>query len=1343
MRLRVLMPMALLLPALAAPAAQAQGPAQRSQAAWDHRPGPPPASDNGARPDVRPKRFRAFKLDRPAMKSVLGEAPRERSASASASRPLTLSLPAPGGGFERFAVRESRILEPELAARHPEIATYTGTGIDDAGATVRVSLTALGLHASVRSPGGGWYIDPYYKGSESLYVTYRGEDLEDPHGGFVESEPVAPNDPAGPIAPLRELDGPAVSLRQYRLAFATDPSYAAYHGAANVTSAKAVLINRVNQLYEDDFGIRLVLVADNDRLNFNTASLMTGADGPCGARACFTSAQAASCTGATLDRNHTVLGQVIGAGNYDVGHIGMGNTGGGLAYLSVAGREWKGGGCTGVQTPVGDFFAVDYVAHELGHQFAGNHTFNGTAGSCSGNLAATSVEPGSGSSVMAYAGICEGDNLQPNSDPYFSQQTIAEVGDYTKAALGAIDEHQTVVLRGWGPGDSFKLTFAGQETTAIAHGSGYNRTAIANAIKALPAVTGDVQVYDLELVDSTPSPDGFVVRFVGGTDVPTLSVTSAVGTSGTVSETNRGGAAQNRGSTVTATANRAPVATVPAAAYTIPARTPFALTAVASDADGDALTYSWEQNDRGAGKALLDNTKRNGPLFRQFHTASKAAPYSTSYSPPGQNVSSATPTRVFPDMAQIVANNTNAVTGACPPGNVECFSEFLPTAVYLQPMNFRLVVRDGNPLAGGVGTVDTTVNVATAAGPFLVDTPATTTGGTSRRVTWAVANTNAAPVNAGSVRISLSTDGGLTFPTELAASTPNDGEHAVTIPNTPTSIARIKVEAVGNVFFDIADANFTITAAAVSAENDVGTASVQYSDAVTPVRTVTGSHTSADGATLSITAALPQGLALTLRSTSAAGVRPGTRAWELTGNVMAAPGSHPVTATVSDGIQAKDTPFTIDVTPEDAVFSGADLPPVTGAEGAATTAVQLRATVAGNDATPGDLTKTSVTFSKKDGTRLCTDDAADASGSAECQAQLPVGEHAFDIRAGGHYSGTGTGSVTVTEPPVFAASNDAPAGGASVQYSDPVRPAVTVAASDGTTEGAALMATPSGLPAGLSLEIASTSAAGTRPGTRTWRLAGTADGAPGTYPVSVQVADGDGHTTSTAFTVVVTRESARGAYTGETRKAAAAGETSAPVGLAATVEEVPDGSPGDLSHATVTFVEEGVPACSVLPVSAGAASCTASLGLGSHAMKVLIGGRYTGEAGGTVVVSEPAPAPTPTPAPTADPRPGLSVLPDLSRTASRLRVRRGRIKVKVTCRRSAPAAAGTCAGRLKLTAKIGGRRTRIAGRAFSIPAGATRTVTLKLSARGRAAIRRPLRARLAAGAARKSVTLRR
>ena len=185
---------------------------------------------------------------------------------------------------------------------------------------------------------------------------------------------------------------------------------------------------------------------------------------------------------------------------------------------------------------------------------------------------------------------------------------------------------------------------------------------------------------------------------------------------------------------------------------------------------------------------------------------------------------------MFPDIQQILDNNTNAVTGGCPDGPIappvpiavkECFAEFLPTSDYVGfagannssplSLHFRFTARDGK---GGTNSGDTTLLIDNTAGPFLVTAPNTSavrwTAGSTRNMTWDVANTNT-PALATDVKISLSTDGGYTYPWVLAASTPNDGSQTVTVPNVATTKARIKVEAVGNVFFDLSNANFTIT----------------------------------------------------------------------------------------------------------------------------------------------------------------------------------------------------------------------------------------------------------------------------------------------------------------------------------------------------------------------------------------------------------------------------------------------------------------------------------------------------------------------------------------------------
>ncbi|HWI71368.1 MAG TPA: hypothetical protein VNT55_05405, partial [Baekduia sp.] len=313
--------LAALLLALAAPGgARAATPsAAASAAAWDHVPASALRGPTPSTPLVDPARFAAFGLDQDALANVLADAPRERrrAAAPASGEGLVVSIPAPDGGFQRFAIVDSPIVDPALAAARPDIKTYTGRGIDDPTATVRLDLTPIGFHASVRSDDGAWYVDPRYR-DLSQYVAYDRDALSaDPYADFVEGDgggsapEIAPRDDrAG------EANGALVKLRVYRLALVSDSTYAANSNAGgDTTAAKVVLMNRVDQIYEQDLAIRMDLIAQTPSLNLDTAAQSTGTNGPCGATACFSSL---SCTNSTIARNNTVAGLLAGAGNYDI-----------------------------------------------------------------------------------------------------------------------------------------------------------------------------------------------------------------------------------------------------------------------------------------------------------------------------------------------------------------------------------------------------------------------------------------------------------------------------------------------------------------------------------------------------------------------------------------------------------------------------------------------------------------------------------------------------------------------------------------------------------------------------------------------------------------------------------------------------------------------------------------------------------------------------------------------------------------------------------------------------------------------------------------------------------------
>ena len=228
------------------------------------------------------------------------------------------------------------------------------------------------------------------------------------------------------------------------------------------------------------------------------------------------------------------------------------------------------------------------------------------------------------------------------------------------------------------------------------------------------------------------------------------------------------------------TDNHAPEVTIPLTNdFFIPISTPFALTGNAVDVDGDNLTYCWEEYDLGP-IVPLGQPVDNSPIFRSR--------------PPSNS-----PTRTFPRINTIVTNGSNN-------------AEVLPT--YSRALTFKLTVRDNYAGSGGVDVAEVRFRSAVSAGPFLVSYPNLNSViwqvSEYQTITWDVANTQTAPVNCKTVNIRLSIDGGFTYPVSLAVGEPNIGRACVLVPNNVTTMARVRVEAADNIFFDISNANFKI-----------------------------------------------------------------------------------------------------------------------------------------------------------------------------------------------------------------------------------------------------------------------------------------------------------------------------------------------------------------------------------------------------------------------------------------------------------------------------------------------------------------------------------------------------
>jgi len=593
-------------------------------------------------------------------------------AGSQSKQSVVLQLPLPDGSFQAFAVSVSDTMAPELAQRFPELRTYKGVALGGLPRAVRFELTPAGFGAMFFGPDGVAVIRP--SADKSVYQSVWRDDLPNALQGRFQCgyDPAAHGASRHGYGAFTQPQNKRVgsSVRVYRTGISATKEFTAANGGtvAGAMAEIARAVNRINQPFENDLGVSVQLIANNDRLIFTADNPGNFDDSNAGQES-------------MLDENQRLLDAEIGAGNYDLAHV-FGTSGGGLAATGPCNAQSKAQGYTGQDGLSGDPFWIDYVAHEFGHQFGADHTYNdeGTGG-CTTRVAESAFEPASGSTIMSYVGICGtlgAANLQSNADPYYHVRSLEQIHEYTQDA---------------------------------------QRGASCGSTRA--------------------------------------------------------------------TGNQPPQITQVPLARTIPARTPFALTAVASDPNSDALTYAWEQYDLGPpSPPVTDDGAR--PIFRSFSPTSS-------------------PTRVFPRLADILAGT-------------QTFGEQLPQTN--RTLTFRVVVRDNNAAGGGVewsgsssaSVAATTLTVVDTGAAFAVTSQTqaqTLTQGQSLAVTWNVAGTANAPISCANVRIDWSSDGGQSFSTVLA-STANDGSANIIVPGPATSSGRLRVHCADNVFFAINAANLAV-----------------------------------------------------------------------------------------------------------------------------------------------------------------------------------------------------------------------------------------------------------------------------------------------------------------------------------------------------------------------------------------------------------------------------------------------------------------------------------------------------------------------------------------------------
>lgn len=635
--------------------------------------------------------LQSYRFDLNALRELLKNAP-----EAGQGNPVIVSLPTTDGKVERFSVYSSPVVEKSMAERY-QLGAYSGVGLDNPTKQVRFSTAPNDFQSMLFDANTGKYefIEPINKEKNVYGVFFKSKKTTD--GSPFECTTSEPENAKKEMKQLLQqkkgLSGAGVSnknndqkYRTYRLAVSVNGEYTQLAGGVPGAAARInATINRVNGVYEKDLGIHLI-VQDFPQVIFTDPATdpysdVTVVNNPNGT----VSYRAPAAWNLQVQQTLTTT-PGIGNAAYDVGHF-FGHRGGGgsagrvgnvcINPASSSDATSKGAGITSpslVDQPFGDTFDIDYVAHELGHQLGGRHTM-----SVNQNQTDVPIEPGSGSTIMGYAGITAA-NVQMNSDAYFHVINIEQIQAYVNSKTCGI---------------------------------------------SIP-------------VANTP---------------PVIQ---------------------------------------PLASRIIPKGTAFVLTASASDAQNDPMTYAWEQYDISSTLFnALSSTRTSGATFRSLTPTSS-------------------PSRYFPKLSTVLNGNLTTVQDW----------ELLPSVARV--MNFKVTVRDNNPNINQQQTQSSLVKVNVGNdGPFKV-TSTTVYNNLAGAITWDVVNTNSSPYNVQNVKIDYTTDNGNTW-TVVTPSTPNDGVEPFSFSSLATgSTVKIRVSAVDNIFYAIGSATVSESSSPCSSDTPTG-----------------------------------------------------------------------------------------------------------------------------------------------------------------------------------------------------------------------------------------------------------------------------------------------------------------------------------------------------------------------------------------------------------------------------------------------------------------------------------------------------------------------------------------
>lgn len=404
------------------------------------------------------KRYTLYKLNVSALRAQF------KTFSSNYATASIVNIPMPNGTTRTFRVWETSMMDDKMAQLYPDIKTYTGEAVDDKRVTAKFDFTLFGFHSVVFDGEQMAFIDPYDQYNDGYYLLHYKTDEDRPYSQRMSCKVHTDNDlqtdkmqllpnalpatnlkqlnvlppPSGlSVAGMAQLTGSSPtmeaaptngsSIRTYRIALSANTQYCVAAtglpspSIAQCLSAVTTSMNRVNGVYNRELSVQLNFVANESLLIWPSATGSSNGADP------FNSinSDAVAC----INQNQSTCDTRIGNANYDVGHVFTTGAGGLAALGVICNTTNKARGVTGSSFPVGDAYDIDYVCHELGHQFGSNHTFNNNVdNACAGNASsANAYEPASGATIMDYAGICSPDNIQSNSDPYFSARSLDRI----------------------------------------------------------------------------------------------------------------------------------------------------------------------------------------------------------------------------------------------------------------------------------------------------------------------------------------------------------------------------------------------------------------------------------------------------------------------------------------------------------------------------------------------------------------------------------------------------------------------------------------------------------------------------------------------------------------------------------------------------------------------------------------------------------------------------------------------------------------------------------------------------------------------------------------------------